>query len=213
MSVPEAAVGKKLALFDFDGTLTRKDTLFEVLRWMAPRAFYRRMILCMPFLILFKLRCITATAAKERLLTTFLNGMPVDAFQAGCDQFVRGRLPQILRKEAVAALVALKNQGADIFVVSASAENWIRPWCRQQGIGCIASALEVVDGKLTGRLKGNNCNGTEKVNRIKAGIDLSSYTEIFAFGDSSGDRPMLALAGRNGFFQTFDMAQAGASDE
>ena len=47
---------------------------------------------------------------------------------------------------------------------------------------------------LTGEFKGKNCNGEEKVKRIKAHLMLSEYDEILAFGDSSGDEAMLSLA-------------------
>ena len=67
--------------------------------------------------------------------------------------------------------------------------------------------IEVVEGKLTGRFKSNNCYGAEKVCRItealsasqtadtgdKTFLDRSLY-EIEAFGDSRGDKEMLAFA-------------------
>ncbi|HEY0274315.1 MAG TPA: HAD-IB family phosphatase, partial [Chitinophaga sp.] len=94
--------------------------------------------------------------------------------------------------------------GHRVIVVTASAEEWVRPFCQGMGIEVIGSRMETdAEGRLTGKLLGLNCNGEEKVCRIKAQVDLSAYTSIYAYGDSSGDRPMLALAGSNARFKPF----------
>ena len=58
----------------------------------------------------------------------------------------------------------------------------------------LATELEITEGKITGKLRGKNCHGEEKVARIKAAYDLSKFENIFCYGDSEGDKPMLALA-------------------
>ena len=58
----------------------------------------------------------------------------------------------------------------------------------------IGTELEAVDGYLTGRLLTPNCRGKEKVARIRAAVDLSGYSRIFAYGNSGGDREMLSIA-------------------
>ena len=87
-------------------------------------------------------------------------------------------------------------------VVSASAENWVKPWCDKYGLICLATKLEVKDGIITGKLNGRNCYGDEKVCRIKERLDLSDYHEIIAYGDSSGDKEMLELA-HHPFYKPF----------
>ena len=79
-------------------------------------------------------------------------------------------------------------------VVSASPETWIRPWCEAQGMEAIATRLEEREDRLTGKIAGRNCQGEEKVRRVREIIDLDSYTRIYAYGNSSGDMPMLSLA-------------------
>jgi phosphoserine phosphatase len=54
--------------------------------------------------------------------------------------------------------------------------------------------MAVNHGVLTGQFDGHNCYGQEKVRRIQAALDLAHYEHIYAYGDSSGDKPMLALA-------------------
>jgi phosphoserine phosphatase len=70
------------------------------------------------------------------------------------------------------------------------------------GIGCIGTRLEIRDAKITGRIHGVNCNGVEKVNRIKQQFDLSGYDDIYAYGDTVGDKPMLQMA-TYGYFRRF----------
>ncbi|MDX1956231.1 MAG: haloacid dehalogenase-like hydrolase, partial [Chitinophagaceae bacterium] len=61
-------------------------------------------------------------------------------------------------------------------------------------IRLISSLLSEEGQRITGKLEGKNCNGEQKVVRIKEQFNLDEYKEIFAYGDSKGDRPMLQLA-------------------
>ena len=53
-----------------------------------------------------------------------------------------------------------------------------------------------------GRCDGDNCHGQEKVRRIKEAYPLDQYREIYAYGDTGGDRPMLGLA-THSFYKPF----------
>ena len=50
------------------------------------------------------------------------------------------------------------------------------------------------NGVFTGHFNTKNNNGVEKVNRIKKEIEGKKFDKIIAFGDTSGDKPMLSLA-------------------
>lgn len=99
-----------------------------------------------------------------------------------------------MKNDAIDTIERHKKEGTHVIVVSASAEDWIYPWCEQSNITCVATRLEVREGKLTGRIAGKNCNGIEKVTRLREAIDLSQYKTIYVYGDSKGDLPMLGLA-------------------
>lgn len=194
----------KLALFDFDGTLTRKDSLFELIKFIhGKQRFYKGLLTLFPGLFLYKIKMIPNWKAKEKVLTYFFKGIPLDIFQNYCNRFASEAIPAILREDAMPILKQFKDNGTRIVIVTASAENWILPWCRSLNIECIASKMEVHNGKMTGKLTGKNCYGTEKANRIKDVLDLSGYNEIYAYGDSKGDLPMLKLATKS-FYRTMD---------
>jgi phosphoserine phosphatase len=70
------------------------------------------------------------------------------------------------------------------------------------GFELISTELEVIDGRLTGKFSTLNCNGKEKVKRIKEKYNLLEYDEIHVFGNSKGDFPMLEL-GTHKYYKFF----------
>jgi phosphatidylglycerophosphatase C len=193
---------KRLVLFDFDGTITTKDTFIEFIKFYhGPTRFVTGFVLLSPVLVAYKLKLLANWKAKEKVLTWFFKNEPLDTFTAKCDEFTVSVLPNLIRPKALEAIHKMEKD-YDIVVVSASAENWVSPWCRANNLHIIGTTLEVVDGKLTGKIKGKNCFGVEKVNRIKEKYDLVSYTEILAYGDSSGDKEMFELAHKH-FYKPF----------
>lgn len=156
--------------------------------------FYAGMIILLPSLIALKTRLLSAQQAKEKLLTNFFGGMHTKSFDALCTKFNEQKMPRLLRKNAVDKITEHRSKGHEVVLVSASAENWILPFCNENGLKCICTKLEVVNDCITGKLNGLNCNGTEKANRIRAAYNLSSYQHIYVYGDSSGDAEMLQLA-------------------
>lgn len=185
-----------IAFFDFDGTITKRDTMLELAKFhKGAMGFTKGMILLSPWLVALKFKIVTPTFAKEKFLQHFFGNMSVEKFDQLCKDFTDKKLPSLIRKDAMETLNWHRSQNHSIVVVSASAENWVRYWCEQNKLPLLATALEVNNEHLiTGKLKSVNCNGVEKVTRIKALFDPGQYENIYAYGDSSGDKPMLALA-------------------
>lgn len=186
---------KRLVLFDFDGTITSRDSFIEFLIFYAglPK-FLAGMVIMSPYLVLFKLSLIPNWKAKQTVLRYFLGGESVDGFKRKCEEFCDKILPALIRPEAVRAINQYRSDNAVIAVVSASSEDWVEPWCRKQGLRCIATHLEIENGKITGNLCGPNCYGPEKVKRIEKQFVLKDFDEIVAYGDSSGDKEMFGIA-------------------
>ena len=186
---------KRIAFFDFDGTITTRDTLLEIIKFYKGNfKFYLGFIINSPFLIAYKAGIITNQAAKEKVLTWFFGKIPVQKFQQRCDEFAGIQTSLMIRPKALVEIEKLKTTGAEIVIVSASAENWIAAWCSKNNLQLIGTKLQVKNELLTGKIDGFNCYGQEKVNRIHAAFDLSRYDEIYCYGDTKGDKPMLKLA-------------------
>lgn len=193
----------RIAFFDFDGTITTRDTLLEFIRYCKGSfRFYLGFLLNSPWLIAYKLKIISNQKAKERVLTHFFRNTPLTAFQEQCDRFATEMLPQLVRAGADKEIALLQEQGFTVVIVSASPENWLRSWAENKGATLIATRLETRADVITGKIAGNNCHGKEKVRRIKEAYALPDYREIYAYGDTGGDRPMLALATIS-FFRPF----------
>jgi phosphatidylglycerophosphatase C len=188
-------LSRAIAFFDFDGTITTSDSLAEFIRYQHGKAgFITGLIPVMPVIIGFKAGLVNRQVAKEKLMSAFFAGTSAQTFEQLTNSFVQERIPGILRPLAMEKLNWHKREGHEIVIVSASPSHWLEPWCRSHGFNCISTELEIVDGKITGKIKGKNCHGDEKVSRIREKYTLSEYTDIYAYGDTSGDKPMLALA-------------------
>jgi phosphatidylglycerophosphatase C len=189
------AVKKRLVLFDFDGTLTTRDTLAEIMIHYHGSVKYKLgLIILSPVILLYLLKVMANHRAKQRFISWYVKGENIDRFNNACRDFSLNVVPKLLRPGAQEMINHYKSTGATVAVVSASAENWVKPWCDRNGLICLATRLEVKNKRITGRFLGKNCHGEEKVCRIKERFIVSDYDEIIAYGDTSGDREMLALA-------------------
>jgi HAD superfamily hydrolase (TIGR01490 family) len=188
---------KKLILFDFDGTITTRDTLVEFLMfYKGPIRFVLGMLFLAPVILLYVFKIIPNWKGKQVVLRYFLGGENKDIFNTRCLEFAQKHLPRLIRSGALDAIQKYKEDGATIAVVTASAENWVAPWCNTQDIICIGTQLEVVNGRISGNLCGPNCYGPEKVKRIEKQFMLKDFDHIVAYGDSSGDKEMFSIAHR-----------------
>ena len=185
---------KEIAFFDFDGTITKRDSLFVFIKHAFGKAKLCLGILALsPWLILHKANLLSSKKTKERVLKFFFEGMNNIQFTEICNSFSTV-IDTIVRPQALQKIRDYQQKGILVVIVSASIENWIIPWAKKNQIDVVATRLEFMNEKITGRILGENCNGYEKVLRIKAHYDLNYYQPIATYGDSKGDLPMLALA-------------------
>lgn len=186
---------KSLALFDFDGTITTKDSLVDFLQYsFGYTRFLQAIIATFPYLLSFKLGLYPNSRAKERLLINLIEAMPVETFEQLGHNYAINKLPSIIRPSAIQKIRWHQTQGHELLVVSASIDVWLKPWCEDMQMSLLSTVLETKDGCMTGNISGDNCFGAKKVELIKLHYDLSEYETIYAYGDSKGDREMLAVA-------------------
>jgi phosphatidylglycerophosphatase C len=181
---------------DFDGTLTRADTLGPFLREVSGTVpFLRAFAADAPRLALAAIGAGSRDDAKERMLRRLVGG------REHSDLAVRGRAygeriaTTGLRSEMVARLRWHASEGHEIAIVSASLDLYINRTAELLGIGTVlCSRVEIdADGRVTGGLIGGNCRGPAKLRRIRDHFGDGGY-ELWAYGDSAGDAEMLAAA-------------------
>jgi phosphatidylglycerophosphatase C len=198
--------GKKIAFFDFDGTITTKDSLPEIIKFLKSNtAFYTGILMNVHWFLAYQINLISGDLLKEKILSYFFSGMPENFFQEQCDLFADRILPGFIRPGAIAEMDHLRTEGFEMVIVSASAENWIRNFTKRHGLELIATKLEVMNGFITGKIEGKNCKGEQKVICIQKRWDLRDYKEVFVYGDTPADKPMMALATRS-FYKPFRKA-------
>ena len=185
-----------VAVFDFDGTLTKRDSFLPFLQIVVGRwRFYWGLLLMSPVLAGYALKLIPNWQAKEALLTYFLKGLTEAKLQQLGQRFATQKLSKLLRPEALERLRWHQEQDHQTLLLSASLEAYLFPWAQiMEFDGVIGTKLEVQNGRLTGRICGKNCYGSEKVQRLIALMgDLGNYC-IYAYGDSRGDLELLGVA-------------------
>lgn len=190
---------REIAVFDFDGTLTTKDSMLEFVKYVkGTRALLLGLLRFAPQIMLMKLRIVDNHSMKEKVLAHFFKGMKHSEFQEYGMTFA-SRLSEMLNHGTAAILQQHLSEGADVYVVSASVVEWVRPFCQTLGVKNIIGTEMEVDsqGVLTGRFSTHNCYGPEKVRRFLKEEPLRDTYYLYAYGDSKGDYDMFALADKH----------------
>lgn len=181
---------QKIVIFDFDGTLTTNDTLIAFIRYACGNAaFVWGFLLHLPLLVLMKLRLYDNGKTKERVFSYFFRGWTEERFTQTCGAFAASHR-HLLRQQTVNILRQAQQDGARVLIVTASIDRWVQPFFPD--VEVLGTQAEVNNGLLTGRFHTPNCYGAEKVRRVKECIKEASH--ITAYGDSRGDRELLAWA-------------------
>ncbi len=190
-----AGGGGVLSVFDFDGTLTRHDSFLPFL-WFAfgTLGFVRRLPAMLLPSLAFLLRRISRDELKARLLAVFSevstrNGLPsVRKTTAGSSGAT------CCGRKGCAAWPQNWRPGPEVTLCSASPALVLRPFAERLGVGLIGTELEVIDGRITGRIAGGNCRAENKVLRLQAKYGPLTAYRLRAWGDTQGDHALLRAA-------------------
>lgn len=204
---PSAASERPIQLiaFDFDGTITTKDTFKLFLKYDAGALRYTLNILkLLPIFASYKLRLCSRHDVKAAVIRTFFTGRDAAALQAKADQFAREVIPGLIRPSAMAALVSRNHAPYTLYICSASISPYLKTWAKDNGIeNVLAVELEINNGQTTGGIEGYNVWGDNKVRRIADEMGGRPYELLEAYGDTQGDKAMLAAA-KASFWRPFE---------
>ncbi len=200
---------RKVAAFDFDGTLTEKDTFLEFIAFVHGKAsLLWGIFLFSPLLLAMKMKLYPNWKVKQRVFSWFFKGMMYTVFSAKGREFAE-KIKGMCNEKGQKMLQEWQEQGADIYVISASIDEWVRPYSESRNIKeVLATKIEVdKNGCLTGRFSSKNCYGQEKVNRLlKVEPERNNYY-LFACGDSRGDQDLLQFADEACLLQSYQKLQ------
>ena len=187
-----------LILFDFDKTLTFKDSFIEFLKFAIPkRTLIIKGFFLFPHYLLYKFNLYSAEKFKIKVLTSFFYNQSQKQMQLLGLQFSTNKIPKILNKELVKKLDNHITKGDKVVLVSASLDIWLKPWAESKSIDLICTQLYFNEEIFKGSLYGTNCNGPEKKVQVTKQYDLKSYSKIICYGNKGGDDELLSLASSN----------------
>jgi HAD superfamily hydrolase (TIGR01490 family) len=197
---------KIAAIFDFDGTLIKGNSLPRfLLYYTTPLVFIRKSLYMVPILLKYAFGLADSQTAKERIFIIFFAGEDKIRFAEKAKSFSISVIPTLVRKEAMQKLKWHQEQKHDCILVSASIEDYLTPWAKSTGfVKVLATKMETgSNGNITGKFSGRNCNGDEKLRRVKSHFNSLTEYEIYVYGDSHGDKELLKIADHP-FFKSFN---------
>jgi phosphatidylglycerophosphatase C len=191
---------RPIVAFDFDGTLTVRDSFLSYLAFEAgPLGYVLGMIRLLPFVAVYVFSRdrgrLKAAAAR-----IFLRGMTAADLAASVERFADRAYDGLIRPDAARTWGEWQAKGAVMCIVTASPEATVAPFARRLGADRLIGTGLALDGegRITGELSTENCRAHYKVDRLKAafGEDMALAA---AYGDTSGDHEMIAIAGVKGY--------------
>ena len=192
---------RPLVAFDFDGTLSFRDSFMAFLAWRSGPVGYALGLAKLLPAILAYLANRDRGRLKAAAVKIFLPGLSKAELEAACDDFADSKLGRrLIRSDAEQCWRSWQARGAELVIVTASPEEVVAPFARRLGAHRLIGTRLQYDAadRVGGALIGDNCRGQQKVARLEAvyGPDLKLAA---AYGDSSGDTEMIGLADEKGY--------------
>lgn len=184
-----------VAAFDFDVTITTKDTFIPFLYWAFGRIkVYKVIFMLLPEIFKVSLKFSNRDTFKEKIIAALFTGKSSKHLKIIGAGYASSFTP-LVRPKAQARIKWHKAQGHRLIMVSASLNLYLDKAAKDLGFdNLLCTTLEEKNGLFTGKLQGGNCRCQEKVNRLHSLLgDLNQY-ELYAYGDSAGDEQLLKVA-------------------
>ena len=195
-----------VAAFDFDGTVTQKDTFIDFARFsLSASQFWIGILLFSPLLTLVVLKAVSGGWVKEKLFSFWFSGWTYEAYKEKAKDYCNKRFEKLIRPKALASIKEHLKEGHEVYFVSACTEEVLKPFAKRLGIpmeNVLGTKTSVLNERLTGRFDGANCKGEEKVKRLLATKPNRSEYYLMAYGDSAGDKELLSFADES-FYREF----------
>lgn len=182
-----------LSIFDFDGTLSYRDSFVPFLHFaFGSRQFLQRALASLSPHYLYG--GMSRDQMKARLIRAFLTDVELSWLQAKAKAYCEARWQRLMRPQGIAEVRNQLAQGRIVSLCSASPALVLQPFAERLGIELIGTELVVNDGILTGEMAGRNCRCEEKVRRLEQRFGALDQYHLRAWGDSAGDKQLLAAA-------------------
>lgn len=192
--------GQLIVAFDFDGTLTVRDSFTALMRHEAGAVRWLQGLAALAPDALAYVAHRDRGRIKAAAARRFLGGLTETELAARAEAFAQAAWSDLMRPDALACWSDWGARGAHRVIVTASPAVTVAPFAhRLEADNLIGTGLALgPDGRITGALDGANCRGPEKVLRLRAAYGDALHLAA-AYGDTSGDAEMLAIADQPGY--------------
>lgn len=194
---PPARQRPVVAAFDVDGTLTVRDCVAPFLLRLGGRRGLVTAAARRPLATGLALLRRDRDRLKEIIVGGVLRRRRVGDVESAGATYAQQVWERWMRSDTLARLRWHQRHGHRTVLVSASLGPYLRPLGRLLGVDDVICTDAKSDGdRYADRLEGANCRAAEKPRRLRAWLRSHHLddAELWAYGDSRGDREMLAAA-------------------
>lgn len=144
-----------LALFDFDGTITERETMPDfMLAAVRPRRLAVGRLILLPLVLGYPLAVVSGSVVRAAICRFGFWRIPARELEQHCAAFARDFLPSVLRPQAMERIAWHKARGDQIVIVSGGFDLYLNHWAQAHGLALLCSSLEQKDGRFTGGYHG-----------------------------------------------------------
>lgn len=192
---------EKLAIFDVDFTITKRETLLEFYKFLIKKR--PLLIVHIPILIVSSFLFLTGLMSAKRtkeIFISFINGIDENKMDSLVGEFYNKVLSKILYKDAISKIKDFKHRGYKVYLISASAEFYLNTLYNIKEVDYIIGTVFLKsNGRYVNKIVGKNCKGNEKVSRLKKHLKEQNikvdFENSYMFSDSFSDLPLFNLVG------------------
>lgn len=192
---------EKLAIFDVDYTLTKRETLVEFYFFMLRKnpKFIKYLPKSLFSSLLYLLKVYDASKSKSTFIR-FIDGIEENEMKKIVKEFYETRFSKILYKDAIDMIRKMKAEGYKIYLISASAEFYLKELYNIKEVDkVIGTIFSTKNGLHSNQIQGENCKGEEKVRRLMSILKEENievdFQNSYMFSDSLSDLPLFDLVG------------------
>ncbi len=183
---------KTLAIFDFDGTISKKDSFLEFIKFThGSLRLHTGLFYNINYVVKYFFNQYPNDKLKERLFSFFYKGMPEKELVEKGKLFSQ-KINSFCFPEALSLIEWHKNQQHEVYIITASSAIWLKHWCNLNSVKLIATKFEVINNKYTGNIVGENCYGKEKEKHVLRLLS-GDYVITYGYGNDSSDKYFLDL--------------------
>ena len=186
---------KKIIVYDFDKTIYNGETSTDFMLFFLKRNPRYIIRICNVLYSLFYYK--KDLKKSKEIFFRILNGVNIEFLKEEINEFWKVKKEKIF-SWVYDEILENKKVADELILISATPSIFLEKISKELGFDkLLATEFENTNKLFDSKIKGANCKGKEKVNRLNEYID--NYTILKFYSDSMSDKPLFDLAGEKIF--------------